>query len=39
VPRIEYDPRTRYVRGGELHLTMESGEKRVIEVEALAGAR
>ena len=34
-PRITYDPRTRYVRGGELHLTMESGEKRVIEVEAL----
>ena len=35
VPRIEYDPRTRYVRGGELHLTMESGKQRVIEVEAL----
>jgi hypothetical protein len=35
VPRIEYDARTRYVRGGALHLTMESGEKRLIEVEAL----
>ncbi|OHV33311.1 MULTISPECIES: hypothetical protein [Pseudofrankia] len=34
-PRIEYDSRTRFVRGGELHLTMDSGEKRVIEVEAL----
>jgi hypothetical protein len=34
-PRIEYDPRTRFVRGGELRLTMDSGEERVIEVEAL----
>jgi len=34
-PHIRYDPRTRFVRGGELHLTMDSGEKRVIEVEAL----
>ncbi|MBL7486886.1 hypothetical protein I6A60_04945 [Frankia sp. AgB1.9] len=34
-PRIEYDRRTRFVRGGELHLTMESGEKRVVEIEAL----
>ncbi len=32
-PRISYDPRTRFVRGGELHLLMDSGEKRVIEVE------
>jgi hypothetical protein len=32
---ISYDPRTRFVRGGELHLTMESGEQRVIEVETL----
>jgi len=35
VPQMEYDPRTRYVRGGELHLTMESGEERRIELEAL----
>jgi hypothetical protein len=34
-PRIEYDPRTRFVRGGELRLAMDSGEERVIEVEAL----
>jgi hypothetical protein len=32
---ISYDTRTRFVRGGELHLTMQSGEQRVIEVEAL----
>jgi hypothetical protein len=32
---IRYDTRTRFVRGGALRLTMESGEKRVIEVEAL----
>jgi hypothetical protein len=32
-PHISYDPRTRFVRGGELHLLMDSGEKRVIEVE------
>ncbi|CAN5587828.1 hypothetical protein BH10ACT9_BH10ACT9_21120 [soil metagenome] len=35
VPRIEYDTRTRFVKGGELLLTMESGDERVIEVEAL----
>jgi hypothetical protein len=34
-PRISYDPVTRFVQGGELLLTMESGDKRVIEVEAL----
>jgi hypothetical protein len=34
-PRLAYDPRTRFIRGGELRLTMESGEERVIEVEAL----
>jgi hypothetical protein len=34
-PRIDYDTRTRYVTGGELVLTMESGEQRVIEVEVL----
>ncbi len=34
-PHIDYDPRTRYVKGGELELTMETGEQRVIEVEAL----
>ncbi len=34
-PRIDYDTRTRYVTGGELVLTMESGEQRVVEVEVL----
>ena len=34
-PRITYDTRTRFVKGGELVLTMESGEERVIEVEVL----
>lgn len=33
--RLTYDPRTRFVRGGELTLTMQTGEQRVIEVEAL----
>lgn len=37
-PRMRYDPRTRFVTGGELHLTMESGEQRVIEVEVLGGS-
>ena len=32
---MNYDPRTRFVRGGELLLLMDSGEKRVIEVEVL----
>ena len=32
---MEYDPHTRFVRRGELHLIMETGEERVIEVEAL----
>jgi hypothetical protein len=34
-PDIRYDPRTRFVLGGELRLVMETGEERVIEVEAL----
>jgi hypothetical protein len=34
-PRISYDARTRYVTGGDLLLTMESGQQRVIEVEVL----
>jgi hypothetical protein len=33
-PRMEYDPRTRFVRRGELRLVMDTGEERVIEVEA-----
>jgi hypothetical protein len=37
-PRLEYDPRTRFVRGGELLLVMDSGEERVIEVEAPGAA-
>jgi hypothetical protein len=35
VPDISYDPRTRFVRGGELRLTMDSGQERVIDIEAL----
>jgi hypothetical protein len=34
-PRMTYDPRTRYVLGGELRLVMESGEERVIDVQPL----
>jgi hypothetical protein len=34
-PRIVYDPRTRFVRGGELRLTMDSGEQRVLQLETL----
>ncbi|BBY79143.1 hypothetical protein H7I53_16710 [Mycolicibacterium pulveris] len=34
-PRVDYDTRTRFVEGGELVLTMESGEERVIVFEAL----
>jgi hypothetical protein len=34
-PRINYDTRTRFVKGGELLLTMESGEERSIEIETL----
>jgi hypothetical protein len=34
-PQISYDSRTRYVTGGELELTMETGERRLVEVEVL----
>lgn len=34
-PHMRYDPRTRFVRGGELRLVMDNDEERVIEVEAL----
>ncbi len=34
-PHMSYDPRTRFVLGGQLRLTMDSGEHRVIEVEAV----
>jgi hypothetical protein len=34
-PHVSYDARTRFVRGGELILTMESGERRVIQFETL----
>jgi hypothetical protein len=34
-PRITYDTNTRFVTGGELLLTMDSGEERTIEVEVL----
>ncbi len=33
-PHLEYDPLTRFVRRGELRLVMETGEERVIEIEA-----
>ncbi|MCV7231718.1 hypothetical protein [Mycobacterium branderi] len=36
-PRLRYDPRTRVITGGELILTMDDGEQRVIEVERLGG--
>jgi hypothetical protein len=36
--QIAYDTHTRFVTGGELLMTMESGEQRVIEVEALGGS-
>jgi hypothetical protein len=35
LPHIEYDTHTRFVRKGELQLMMETGEERLIEVEAL----
>jgi len=35
VPHLDYDPHTRFVRGGEIHLRMVTGEERVIEVETL----
>jgi hypothetical protein len=34
-PRVRYDPRTRFVLGGELHLVMATGEERTIGFEAL----
>ncbi len=34
-PVMTYDSRTRFVIGGELRIIMDSGEQRVIEVEAL----
>jgi hypothetical protein len=34
-PHMRYDHHTRFVQDGELHLVMDSGENRVIEVEAL----
>ena len=34
-PRMTYDTRTRFVRTGALHLVMDSGEERIVEVEAL----
>jgi hypothetical protein len=34
-PRMRYDPRTRFVQGGELHLLMEAGDERIIEVDVL----
>ncbi len=34
-PNMRYDPATRFVRRGELVLTLATGEERVIEVEAL----
>jgi hypothetical protein len=34
-PNVQYDPRTRFVRGGELFVSTESGDERRIEFEAL----
>jgi hypothetical protein len=34
-PRMRYDTSTRFIRRGELHLVMDSGDERIIEVEAL----
>ena len=36
--QIAYDTHTRFVQGGQLLMTLESGEKRVIEVEAVGGS-
>jgi hypothetical protein len=32
---MRYDPHTRFVQGGEIHLRMDGGVERVIEVETL----
>jgi hypothetical protein len=32
-PHLRYDARTRFVRGGELHLVMDDGEVRVVDVD------
>ena len=37
-PNFRYDPRTRFVQGGELRFVMESGEERVLEVETLGSS-
>ena len=37
-PHMRYDPHTRFIQGGELHLVMESGEGREIEIEALGNS-
>ena len=34
-PHMTYDPHTRFVKSGELHFQMETGEERIISVEAL----
>ena len=34
-PDITYDVRNRFITGGRLHLTMETGEQRIIEIETL----
>jgi hypothetical protein len=34
-PRMRYDKHTRHLLGGEMHLLMESGEERIIEIEPL----
>ena len=36
---MQYDPHTRFVRDGELHLVMDSGEERMIEVEVAGRLR
>lgn len=34
-PEISYDPSTRFLIGGKVHLQLDSGERRVVEVEAV----
>lgn len=34
-PQMQYDPHTRFLRNGEVHLVMETGKERTIDVEVL----
>jgi hypothetical protein len=37
-PQLRYDPHTRFVQGGQLHLTLDDGTTRTVEVEALGSS-